>query len=900
MAWYSRLRNLTRGYALSRDLDREMQFHLSERADQLVAQGMNEDDARREARRRFGHVQVQKERTRDADIVVWLESLVADVRYALRALRHSPAFTFVAVLSIALGVGANTAIFSLINAVMLKALPVPHAEELVSVVRMEGSGRDPQDVGTVFTNPLWEEIRDHQDAVDAFAFSAKSSFNLATGGEARRVEGSFVSGSYFTVLGARPLVGRLLTRSDDNRGCPAVAVVSSGFATAEYGAPEGALGRSVSLDGHSFVVVGVTEPSFFGVDVGSRIQVYAPICAEATERGTESSLDERSDWWLQLMGRPRHHYAADQVNARLAAAAPAINAATVPGDWPVDIQARYLHTSLGAVPAATGYSELRTGYSRALYMLMVVVGVVLLIACANVAHLLMARAAARQREMALRLALGAGRGRLIRQLLTESLLLALAGAALGAIFARWASGFIVGLLSDRRTHVWLDLGIDLRVLGFTIAVAVLTGVLFGLVPAWRATRATPRSALQAHGRGATAAPGRFALARSLVAGQVALSLVLLVAAGLLLRSFQKLVTLDPGFRREGVLLVSMDAANTGYPKEQLRIVYRDVLERLRALPDVRSAGASMITPISGQGWNGNIEADGFRPKGERDGVVWFNGVTDAYFATMETRRIAGRDFSRQDVAGGAPVAIVNESLARKVFGAANPIGKLFRVRNGRGLSAPTEVVGVVQDAKYQRLNETETATAYLPLTQSDPWNSGLYFELRADGDPRALVPAVRTLAGDVNHAISLDFVTLSEQVAASLARPRLLATLSAFFGALALLLATVGLYGTVAYSVARRRSEIGIRIALGAEGSRVVRMILSEVGRLVVAGAMLGTLIALAATRLLRSFLYGLTATDPATIALAVLSLAVVGLVAGAGPAWRAARHDPLDVLREE
>jgi len=897
MAWYQRLRNLMRGDALSHDLDRELQFHIAERADELMGQGMSERDALREARRRFGHVQQQKERTRDVDVVVWLDSLAADVRYALRALRHSPAFTFVAVLSIALGVGANTAIFSLINAVMLKSLPVPHAEELVRVVRKESGDQGPGN--PTFTNPLWEQIRDHQDAVDAFAYG-DASFNLATGGEARRIDGNWVSGSFFPVLGARPLAGRLLTRSDDNRGCPAVGVVSAGFAAREYGSAEGAVGRTVSLDGHPFAIVGVTEPSFFGVDVGSRVQVYAPICTEAIVHGAASDLDGRSSWWLQLMGRPRNHYAAEQVNARLAAAASAIEAATLPGDWPADIQAAYLHTSLGAEPAATGFSDVRERYSGALFALMVVVGVVLLIACANVGHLLMARAAARQREMALRLALGAGRGRLIRQLLTESLLLALAGSALGAAFARWASGVVVGMLSSRHNQIWLDLGLDLYVLGFTIGVALLTGVLFGLVPAWRATRAAPQAALQAQGRAATSGPARFAITRGQVVGQVALSLVLLVAAGLLLRSFQKLVTLDPGFRREGVLLVSMDGANTGYPKEQLRTMYHDMLERLRALPGVRSAGASLITPISGMGWNGNIEANGFVPKSDRDGIVWFNGVSDGYFATLGTRRVAGRDFGPQDVTGGTSVAIVNESLARKVFGAANPIGRLFRIRNGRGLSAPTEVVGVVQDAKYRRLNEDETATAYLPLTQTDPFGSSMNFEVRSYGDPMALVPAVRTLAGGVNGAISLDFTTLSEQVAASLARPRLLATLSAFFGVLALLLATVGLYGTVAYSVARRQGEIGIRIALGADRSRVVRMILGEVGRLMAGGVVLGTLIALAATRLLGTFLYGLTATDPATIVLAVASLAAVAIAAGAVPAWRAARLDPMEALREE
>jgi putative ABC transport system permease protein len=893
MAWYHRLFNLTRTDALSRDLDREMEFHLAERADALMAEGLSEDDARREARRRFGHVQQQKEQTRDADIAIWLESLAADVRYAWRSLKLSPGFTLVAVLSIGLGVGANTAIFSLINAVMLRSLPVPHAEELVKIARGEG--------GAEFTNPLWEQIRDHQDAVDAFAYSA-TSFNLARGGEARRVDGSWVTGSYFPVLGARPLAGRLLVRSDDRRGCAALAVVSPGFASREYGAPDGALGQSVSLDGHPFEIVGVTEPSFFGVDVGSRIDVFVPLCAMTIVSGNPTVLDEPLNWYLQLMGRPRNHYPLQQVNARLAAASPGINLGAIPAELP-DIphfKEDWVKTPISALPAATGYSSVRTRYSEALFALMVVVSVVLLIACANVAHLLLARAATRQREMALRLALGAGRGRLIRQLLTESLLLALLGSALGVLFARWAGGFLVQLLYNPTNHVWLELGLDLRVLGYTIAVAVLTGVLFGLVPAWRATRVAPQSSLQAHGRGASSGQNRFAITKGLVVGQVALSLLLLVAAGLLLRSFEKLTAINPGFERSGVLLVTMDVANAGYPDSQRMEAYRQILERLRAIPGVRSASASRITPISGSGWNGDVVADGFVPKNQRDGIVWFNGVTDDFFATMGTKRIAGRDFTSGDVAQGAPVAIVNASMAKKVWGDANPVGKQFRHRGGDGMSPLIEVVGVVEDAKYRSLRDTQTATVYVPLVQAPHWGSSMNFALRTDGEPNALQPAVRSVAREMSPAISLDFVTLSQQVAFSLARPRLLATLSAFFGALALLLAMMGLYGTVAYSVARRQNEIGIRLALGATSSRVVRMVLGEVSKLTIVGTVLGVVLAISSTRFLNSFLYGLTATDPATLALSVMALAAVAIAAGALPAWRAARLDPMEALREE
>jgi len=889
MAWLQRLLNLTRSARHSAELDREIQFHLDERVDALMAQGLSEADARREARRRFGHPGLQKERTRDVDVVVWLEAVVADVRYALRALRLSPGFTFVAVLSIALGVGANTAIFSLINAVMLRSLPVPRAEQLVRVTA-EG--------GETFTNPLWEEIRDHQDAVDVFAWG-NASFNLANGGEARRVDGAWVSGSYFPVLGVQPLAGRLPAVSDDRRGCAPIAVVSAGFAAREFGAPASAVGRTVSLDGHPFDVVGVVPPSFFGMDVGQRLQVFAPICASEAA-GSPGVLDQRSRWWLQIMGRPREALTAEQASARVAAAAPAVFAATLPPDWPADIQAEYLKYHLAVSPAATGYSSLRDRYQSALVALMVLVGVVLLIACANVAHLLLARAAARQREMALRRALGAGRARLVRQLLTESVLLALLGAALGVGFARWAGGTMVGMLSNRQSAVWLDLGLDLRVLAFTVGVAVLSGILFGLAPSWRATGLAPQASLQAPGRGVSAGPGRASFTRSLVVGQVALSVVLLVAAGLLLRSFRNLVTFDPGFRREGVLLVRMDLQNTGFPDEVRLTLFDDILQRLRALPGVRSASASVITPIQGARWNGDIIADGFVPKGERDGIVWYNGVSPDFFTTMDTRQVAGRDFTRSDVRGGPLVAVVNESLARKVFGNANPIGRMFRTRNGRGLSAPTEIVGVVRDARYASLTNDNVATVYLPLAQTELWGQSLNFELRTDGDPALLVGPVRDLAGAVNHAISLDFVTLADQVAASLARPRLLALLSGFFGSLAVLLATVGLYGTVAYSVARRRNEIGIRIALGADRGRVVRMVLAEVGRIGAAGVALGIALSLAVTRLLATFLFDLSATDPVTLGLAATVLGAGALVAGTLPAWRAARLDPMVTLRED
>jgi predicted permease len=531
---------------------------------------------------------------------------------------------------------------------------------------------------------------------------------------------------------------------------------------------------------------------------------------------------------------------------------------------------------------------------------MVVVGLVLLIACANIANLLLARAAGRQREIAIRLSLGAGRWRVVRQLLTESALLSFAGAGVGVLFARWASGLLVGFFTLGSHLVWLDLSIDRRVLGFTIAVAVLTAVLFGLAPAWRATRVDPQATLKSGGRGLVGADTRHWIARSLVVGQVALSLALVAAAGLLLGSFRKLVTLDPGFRRDGVLLVTMRFGNTGVPDSQLTTLESDVLLRLRTLPGVTSASAATLTPIGNMSWNDYVAVPGYAPTKGDDSIAFFNQVADDYFATLGTTLLWGRDISPDDITHTHRVAVINQTMAQRFFGSVSPLGRSFRTVVGDSTSPPWEVVGVVQDAKYQRLDEHTLATAYFPLGQGDvPWPQAT-FVLRSAGAPAALIPLVRAVAAGVHPRISLEITTLSAQVSASLARPRLLATLSGFFGVLALVLAMIGLYGTMSYNVTRRRNEIGIRMALGAGDGRVLRMVVGDAGRLVVAGILVGSALALAGTRLVESFLFGLAPTDPVTFGLAALALAVAALTATMLPAWRASRLAPMDALREE
>jgi predicted permease len=573
---------------------------------------------------------------------------------------------------------------------------------------------------------------------------------------------------------------------------------------------------------------------------------------------------------------------------------------TVPEDWGPNEKAQYRENTLGVTSAATGLSDVRREYKGALTVLMVAVGVVLLIACANVANLLISRSAVRTREMAIRLAIGAGRGRIVRQLLTESLLLAGVGALVGIVFARLGTTLLVGLLTSSSDPMFLDLGVDGRILSFTLVVAAATGILFGLAPAWRGTRVDPQVALKANGRGIVGGHSRFAVGKALVIAQIALSLVLLVGAGLLLGSFRNLATLDPGFHRDGVLLAGVTLENAGYPAALNGPVHDDLLRRFRALPGVRAAGAAEITPISGMAWNGHITVQGKVVKSTEETQVYFNRVTAGYFGAMGTTLVAGRDFDQRDRPTTQRVAIINETVARRFFPGTSPLGKQYRQVWHDSLAAPIEIIGVVKDAKYRELRETPLPTIYFAMSQDSISAPYRQYELRTDGPVSSLVPGVKRAVADVNGSIGIRLRPLSQLLDASLTRDRLMATLSGFFGAVALMLAMVGLYGTLSYNVARRRNEIGIRIALGAARGRVVQLVLAEVTGMVTVGVLVGAAVALASTRLVRSLLYGLSASDPTTMVASVVILSVVAVAAGALPAWRAARVDPIAALREE
>ncbi len=901
MAWYRRLRNMFRSEGLSSELNREVEFHLAERIDELVASGMSEEEARREARLRFGNPTLQQERTRERDILPWLESFWADVRYALRSMRSSPGFALVAILSLGLAIGANTAIFSLIDAVMLRSLPVTRPEELVRVTtpaRAGGLGEGSDN----FTNPLWEELRDRQGVFSGVFATGEESFDVGEGGASREVAGEWVSGAYFSTLGVRPEAGRLMVPADDVRGCAPVAVLGYGYWSNAYGGNPGVVGSTVSLNGHPFEIIGVAASSFSGMQVGRAVDVYVPLCTMSIVRGGSDALDDRRSWFLYVFGRLKPGMTAEDAGQQLAALAPRVFGATIPQDLPTEGQEVYRQSTLSAVPAANGYSDVRSRYEDALLALMAAVGLVLLIGCANVANLLLARAASRRHEVAVRLAIGAGRGRLVRQLLTESLLLSFLGAAVGLLLASGASRVMVRYMAMRGQTVWLDLSLDGRVLGFTLAVATATAVLFGLVPAWRSTRVDPRTALNASGRSLVEGHSRFRIGQALVVGQIALSLVLVVGAGLLLGTFRHLAGSDPGFEPAGVLVASLDMSHAGISEEELPQVKRQTLERLRSTAGVESASASVFSPLSGGGWNGDVEVDGYAPTGPRDASVFFNGVSDDFFSTLGAPLLSGRDFNDGDVAGSLPVAIVNESFMKKFFRGANPVGQRVTVKGYRGdPDQLLQVVGVVRDTKYRSMREVENPLVFLPLSQlNGPDRPMLELELRGRGEANALIRPVTAAVAEMNGSISIRFRTLEDQMDASLVRERLLATLSGLFGGLALLLAVVGLYGTMSYSVARRRSEIGIRIALGAARARVMRLVLGEAGRLVAAGLLLGAVVALVTTRLIAPFLFGLAPSDPATWALSAFVLAAVSVAACALPAWRAARLDPNAVLRVE
>jgi putative ABC transport system permease protein len=881
------------------DLDAEIRDHLDRQVADYIRSGLSEAEARRRAAASFGGVEQAKEYCRDVRRFRWIGDAWTDVRYGVRILAHHKVFTLVAVLSLALGIGANTAIFTLVNSLLLQSLPVRQPDRLVLL-----------DKGS-WTNPIWEQIRDRQhELFDSAAAWADESLDLARGGQAEPVNALLVSGGFFPVLGVPTILGRPIGPANDVRGGgqeTMVVVLSYDFWQRHYSGDPEVLGRTLTLNRVPFTVVGVTSPRFRGPIIGRAFDVAVPLATvvQVMNDGNERSnrLDGRSTWWLQVIARLKAGQTIDGATSALRAVQPQIREATLPDGWPPQHLKDYLRDGLTFVPAAQGPGYLRRQFQQPLLIIMAVVGLVLLIACANIANLMMARANARRHELTMRLALGASGGRLTRQLLAESVLLALAGAALGLAFAQWGSGLLVTQLSTGPDTLTLDLSPDWRVLLFTMTVAVATALLFGTVPALRARTLAPIEALKEQGRG-LAGTGRRFLANPLVVAQIALSLVLVVGAGLFMRTFAALADRNLGFDPAPVLLVNVDIGTSAVDKDQWGNLYERLREAAAAVPGVQSAAVSPLTPVSGMGWNNAFEFPDLPNLSERDRIAWINAITPDWLETYGVRLVSGRNFTSADRAGGPHVALVNQAFVNKFMKGKQPLGQPVQQAGRPGhVPPPMEVVGVVEDTAYRSVRDAAEPTVLVPMAQQADgegyWPFGAISVKAATGSPAALTRSLAAALAKVDPNVSLRFHLLADQVSDGMIRERVLAMLSGFFGGLALVLAAVGLYGVTSYAVGLRRTEIGVRMALGADARRVMRLVLGRVALLIGLGVIIGAGLSLWLGRYVGELLFGLEPRDPATLAGASVVLVCVGALAAWIPARRAARIDPIEVLRE-
>jgi predicted permease len=835
-----------------------------------------------------------------------------DLRLAVRALRATPIVTAVAILSLALGIGANTAIFSLVNSLLLRTLPVTEPERLAII----SSDRAIHQGSTAsWTYGIWRQVQQRLRAFDgATCVSLGERFNLAQGGgETQPVDGIYASGDFFATLGVPALLGRPFTAADDVPGGgpdgPA-AVISYGLWRRRFGGVPTVIGSPLVVERIPFTIVGVTPPAFFGAEVGRAFDVVLPLSAESLIRGKDSRFTvERGFYALTVLLRLKPGQSLEAANALLRGMQPQIRQAAMPPSMPPELRKDFLRESFMLVPAASGASRLRATYERPLLIIFVVVALVLLIACANIANLQLARATARQHELSVRLAMGAGSWRLARQPVAECLILSGVGALLGCLFASWGSHALVAQLSTSTNRVFLDLSLDWRVLTFTAAVTAATVMVFGIAPAFRAARVSPIDALKEHGRNASG-DARKSLSSGLIVAQVALSLVLVVAAALFARTFEKLATEPLGFDRDRVLVVNVNVARTKVAAaERLAFVGR-LAREMAALPAVAHAAASSITPLGGLGILDIVSVPGMRPNffepfnGGKLGArtTFADFVTPDWFATYGMTVRAGRDIDDRDVAGAPAVIVVNEAFVREFLPGKTPVGASVAFERSRGVPAIKTIVGVVSDAVYGSVREGISPTEYVPLAQSDYGPPGTDFSISVralNGPPSGLERSVGAALSGIDRDLTFTFRPLAEQVNATLIQERLIAILAGFFGVLALLLAGLGLYGVTSYSINRRRPEIGIRMALGAARAGVINLVLSRVALLVGLGLAIGTGVSLLASKFVASLLYGLTPRDPAMLAGAACTLAAVGAVAGWLPAWRASQIDPAEVLRE-
>ncbi len=867
---------------MEREMESELRFHIERYTEELMRAGVPIEEARRRAGAEFGAIEARKEECREAVGLRLLDEFHKDLRYGLRALRKSPGFTTVAVLSLALGIGANTAIFSLIDMVLFEWLPVRHPDQLVLVWQQAATHDE-----IPLSQPLYSHIRDHNTVFSGIAaFHAFKNWSVRTDGAAEPATGQFVSGNYFSVLGVTAVAGRMLSPDDDGAaGGPPVAVISYGFWKRKFGLDPAAIGKVLHIFGHPFTIVGVTPPEFLGTQAGFLPDVTVALNAQPLIMPGGMFASAYDVGWLYAIGRLKSGMSELRARTSLNVLYQQFVMALAGPHLSPEEQRQFSARSLALASGSQGLNRLRRQFSSPLRILMSIVALVLLIACGNLASLLLARSAARSKGIAVRLAIGARRSRLIRQLLTESLIVAFAGGAVGLGVAFWLDALLLKIYG---VGVEMKMQPNLQVLGFTVVVCLVSGVLFGLAPALRATRADLTSALKQTRVGC--APRR--LDQLLVTMQVAFSLVLLVGATLFVRSLQNLRDVDAGFDRGHVLLVEQEPAPNGYLGPRAAKLYGELLARVETLPMVRSATIAEATPLSGPSWFESISISGYTPARGEEINVFFNHVGAHFFKTFGIPVLAGRDFEPTDNETAPPVIAINETMARRYFEKISPIG--------RATSAGT-IVAVVKDAKYDSLRAQSQPVIYCPYFQSQAsWNDAHTLALRAGGDPLQLVPLVRRVIREIDPNLSIRVSTMDELVDDSLRQERLFAALTTLLGTLALLLVCIGLYGVLGYAVAQRVNEIGIRMSLGAEPGNVLWLMMRQSLSPVAVGMVIGLPLAIMCARWTASLLFGLNPVDPISIALSFLVLVMSAGLAVYLPARFAARINPLVALRYE
>jgi putative ABC transport system permease protein len=874
-----------------RDLERELRSDLELEAEEQRENGLPDEEAHYAARRAFGNATLVSEDARATWGWSWMESCLQDLRFGTRILARSPGVSLAIVVSLALGLGATAALFSLLNSLLFKALPVAEPDRLVIVRHGSGSDFDPS-----FPYLQFKLAREQSGStIDLFAYSSGDA-HLRIGETERKVPVEFVSGDFFRVLGIQPFLGRLLAPSDDAPGSPTStsAVISYRLWKSEFHSDPSVVGRRINVDSIPFTIAGVAPNNFYGVEIGSYADLTLPLAGEVA---LNPSFDLRNNgyFWLLIMGRLKPGVAASTAQADLNVVWKNLRPATVWDAMPERYKTEYFAESISLAPGANGLSELRDRFTRPLYVLLAMTGVILLISCSNIANLLLARSLGRQREFALRLSIGARRGRLIRQLLTESGLLALAGlvASVG-VYQFCVQGLLRFLQTDHQ-QVYLDTTLDLRMTAFVGTSVLLALAIFGLAPAVRATRQRLSGALA---ESSQAVAARSSLSRLNLSVQIALSFSLLLAAILLSRSLYDLRTFNAGLRRDHLLLITPEAdRHLTNDADRVRQT-QTLLSGIRNLPGVQSASASIVIPMEGSSWQRDFTVAGYLAKNEQDYHCYENLVMPDFFRTVGTRLLSGRDFADRDSAKAPQVAVVNESFARRYWGNDNPLGRQFREVERQ---EPITVIGVVEDAKYRDLRRATPPTAYFSLLQMPAitgWS--LKLEVWTQLEPHLLIGPVRDLLNRELSDTPVTFQTFAELVDEKLLYERMLTALSVAFGSLGILICAVGVYGVAAYSVSRRTSEIGVRLALGATPGAVIGMILREQMILVVVGLAAGTAGALLLTRFLRTWLFGVSSTDSLSLISGMLWLAAITALATYIPARRAAGVQPLAALRHE